>query len=113
MNTRRQGAAVFLKPGNDYVFCNEELEPVFERNDLEEITKKWNQGFSFEEIAVEYQRDPDEIFLAIFHQAREGKIVRRLAYKQPVRHLKIKKDVPTVIEYEKRRYVYDPNTRRF
>lgn len=74
MNTRRQGAAVFLKPGKDYVFCNEELEPVFEREELEEITQKWNLGFSFEEIAAEYQRDPDEIFLAIFHQAREGKI---------------------------------------
>ena len=111
MNTRRQGAAVFLTPGKDYVFCNEELETAFERVELEEITRKWNLGFSFEEIAIEHQRDPDEIFLAVFHQAREGKIHRQLTYKLPIRHLKIKKEIPTVIEYENRRYVYEPHTK--
>lgn len=112
MNTRHMGSVPVLNPNKNYVFCNEDLELAFEQEDLEVITRKWNTGWKLEQIAEEHKRDPDEIFLAIFHQAREGKIFRRLAYKQPVRHLKIKKDVPTVIEYEKRRYVYDPNTRR-
>lgn len=78
MNTRNAGTAVFLKPGNDYVFCNEDLELAFERNDLEIITDKWNNDYSIEQIAKEHKRDPDEIFLAIFHQAREGKISRKI-----------------------------------
>ncbi|MFD2133314.1 hypothetical protein ACFSKI_19045 [Pseudogracilibacillus auburnensis] len=112
MNTRGYGP-VYIEKGKDYVFCNEELEPVFERHALEAISEKWNRGCSIEQIAIEYERDPDEIFLAIFHQAREGKIVRKLNYRKPIKHLKIKKNVPTVIEYENRRYVYEPqNIRR-
>ena len=112
MNTRKPYAAVFLKKGKDYVFCNEELEPAFEREELDIIAEKWNMGYGFEEIAEEHKRDPDEIFLAIFHQAREGKIHRKLNYKRPdVKHLKIKKDIPTVIQYEGRRYVYEPDSK--
>src|SRR5690625_859426 len=111
MNTRSMGSIPFLKPGEKYVFCNDELETAFVEDDLETITEKWNLGYNIERIAEEHKRDPDEIFLAIFHQAREGKVFRRLTYKQPVRHLKIKKDIPTVIEYENRRYVYEPQSK--
>lgn len=112
MNTR-DNKAVFLKKGKDYVFCNEELEPVFEKNDLDAISDMWNRGWSIEAIAVKYSRDPDEVFLGLFHQARIGKISRKINYTPPIKHLKIKRNIPTVIEYEKRRYVYEPeNIRR-
>lgn len=77
MNTR--GAYItYLKKDKDYVFCNEELEMVFEKQDLETITDKWNSGNKIETIAEEHRRDPDEIFLALFHQARNGKIFRKI-----------------------------------
>lgn len=110
MNTRKYNTPV-LQKGKQYVFCNEELEPAFEVRELDVIADKWNRGFTFEEIAKEHLRDPDEIFLAVFHLAREGKIFRKLICMKPiVKHLKIKREIPTVILYEGRRYIYDPKS---
>lgn len=69
---------VYIKPGKDYVFCNEDLEPTFERQELELITSMWNEGEDILTIANRIERDPDEVFLAIFHQARHEKIERKL-----------------------------------
>lgn len=107
MNTRTNNAA-YLKEGLEYVFCNEDLEPAFERTDMETITNKWNNGESLHDIAKVHKRDPDEIFLAIFHQAREGKITRKLNCPNPIEYVKIKKGIPTVINYDGRRYVFEP-----
>src|SRR5690625_1808277 len=103
----------FLKPDRDYVFCNEDLELAFEKHDLDIITDKWNRGHDILQIAEEHKRDPDEIFLAIFHQARKGKITRKISAKNPeVVYVKMKRGIPSVIEYAGRRYVYDPGTVR-
>lgn len=110
MNTR-SAHAVYLKKGLDYVFCNEDLELAFEKDALAEITEMWNVGIKIDDIAIKFRRDPDEVFLAIFHQARAGEIKRKLNYVESVQHLKIKKDIPTVIDYEGRRYVYKPQGR--
>lgn len=107
MNTR-SGHAVQLRRGRDYVFCNEDLELAFERADLNDITKQWNNGKCIHEIAYAYKRDPDEVFLALFHQAREGKIKRRFNYIESVKHLQVEKGIPKVINYEGRRYVHEP-----
>lgn len=61
----------------DYVFVLEDLELAFPADHLKEITKMWNDGASAEFIAKQYRRDPDEIFLALFHQARKGRTKRR------------------------------------
>lgn len=112
MNTR-VGRPVYLKKDKDYVFCNEELEMAFEKQDLQLITDKWNLGRDIEDIASEHNRDPDEVFLALFHQAREGKIFRKINSVEMISSIKSKKGIPTVIEYDDRRYVYEPeNIRR-
>lgn len=112
MNTR--GAYIgYLNKEKEYVFCNEELETAFEKEDLQLITDKWNLGRDIEEIASEHNRDPDEIFLALFHQAREGKIFRKINSVELIKSIKSKKGISTVIEFEGRRYVYEPkNIRR-
>lgn len=110
MNTR-SAHAVYLKKGHKYIFCNEDLELAFEKDVLEEITEMWNARIKIDDIAIKFRRDPDEVFLAIFHQARAGKIKRKLNYIESVQHLKIKKDIPTVISYEGRRYIYEPQGR--
>lgn len=108
MNTRKNYTPFIVK-GKKYVFCNEDLEPAFEQKQLDIITEKWNSGYSFEQIAFEHNRDPDEIFLAIFHQARRGLIHRKITRNvSNVRLLKYNHEIPIVIEYENRRYVYDP-----
>ncbi|MGJ9460312.1 hypothetical protein [Oceanobacillus sp. CF4.6] len=59
-----------------YEYVLEDLELAFPRNQLKEVTKSWNKGASIEYIAAKYNRDPDEVFLALFHQARKSKIRR-------------------------------------
>lgn len=74
----------FLKKSRsrDYVFCLEELELAFPRQQLDEITKAWNDGADLEYLAKKYQRLPDEILLALFHQARNGKTKRPFAFRK-------------------------------
>lgn len=45
---------------------------------LDEILKRYNEGYSIYEIAEYTNRDPDEVFLAIFDRARKGYKVRKL-----------------------------------
>ena len=70
-----------LKPKYNYVFCLEDLELAFEDFVLDRITDAWESGDSIERIAWREKRDPDEIFLALFHQARERKITRPFAHR--------------------------------
>jgi len=70
-----------LKPKFNYVFCLEELELAFEDFVLDRITEAWESGDTIERIAWREKRDPDEIFLALFHQARERKITRPFGYR--------------------------------
>jgi len=70
-----------LKPKYNYVFCLEDLELAFEDFVLDRITDDWESGDSIERIAWREKRDPDEIFLALFHQARERKITRPFGYR--------------------------------
>ena len=47
----------------------------FSQEMLDEILIQYNTGYSPEEIAEYTKRDPDEIFLALFHLSRKGKEV--------------------------------------
>jgi len=80
MNTIRGNN--ILKPKYNYVFCLEELELAFEDFVLDRITEAWESGDSIERIAWREKRDPDEIFLALFHQARERKITRPFGFRK-------------------------------
>jgi len=69
-----------LKPigKENYVIILEDLEFAFHRDDLSKIKLLHNQGFYIHEIAIHLKRDEYEIFLAILHLHREGKIKRKL-----------------------------------
>ena len=54
----------------------EDANLVFSGSMLNEILEKHNEGYSFEEIGEYLKRDPDEIFLALFHLARQGYEIR-------------------------------------
>ncbi|MBN6206245.1 hypothetical protein JYK21_07260 [Ralstonia pickettii] len=66
----------------DYEFVLEDLELAFPKQQLEEITEQWNKGAELDYIAKKYKRQVDEVFLALFHQARNGKIKRPFAYRK-------------------------------
>lgn len=62
--------------GGKVVTLFDDLVLLFSEEMLDEIVDKHNAGYSFEEIAKYTKRDPDEIFLALFHLARQGYVVR-------------------------------------
>ncbi|RDW17610.1 hypothetical protein CWR48_13925 [Oceanobacillus arenosus] len=64
----------YLPETGGYTYCLEELELAFPNEQLEEITERYNNGAHVAQIAHEIKRDPDEVFLALFHQGRHGKI---------------------------------------
>lgn len=59
------------------VIVLEDLDFVWERNELNQIAKMWSEGKYLRDIAFETDRKDDEVFLALFHLSRAGKITSR------------------------------------
>lgn len=55
----------------------ENLNFFWKNSKLRELKKLWDKNFSMEYMAHYFKRDPDEIFLALFHMARENRISKR------------------------------------
>ena len=51
---------------------------LFSGSMLDAILEKHNAGYSLEQIAEYVGRDPDEVFLAIFHLGRQGYEIRKI-----------------------------------
>lgn len=66
----------------NYEFVLEDLELAFPKWQLDEITEHWENGAELDYIAKKFKRQVDEVFLALFHQAREGNIERPFAYRK-------------------------------
>ncbi|WP_200411390.1 hypothetical protein [Virgibacillus salexigens] len=81
MNTASLSNVPILPETGGYEFVLEDLELAFPKHQLKEITKQWNNGKDVEQIAFKIRRHPDEVFLALFHQSRKGKIKRPFAYR--------------------------------
>jgi hypothetical protein len=64
-------------PRMNRVIVLENLNFIFDESELNEINELWDKDSSLTDIAEYFKRDPDEIFLALFHLSREKKIKRR------------------------------------
>jgi hypothetical protein len=62
--------------GGGIVQLFNDLSIEFSGDMMKEIKKRYNEGYSFEEIGEYTKRDPDEIFLALFHIARQDGDIR-------------------------------------
>lgn len=76
--------AVKLKKQKSYfeggiVRLFDDLEMSYTNDLLQAIKTFHNEGHSFEDIGERFNRDPDEIFLALFHLARKGEEVKPFA----------------------------------
>lgn len=60
----------------------EDLDFSFKPGHLNAISKHWNEGKGIDEISKIYSRHPEEILLALFHQARLGLINRPFAWRK-------------------------------
>lgn len=64
-------------PRNERVIVLEGLDFFWDQPELEEIAEMWEKGLSPMYMANHFDRDPDEIFLALLHLARDKRIERR------------------------------------
>lgn len=69
--------AYLLNPRKNRVIVLEGLDFFWDEPELEDMAQKWDQGVGLIEIAEYFKRDPDEVFLALFHLGRQEKIGRR------------------------------------
>lgn len=61
---------------NIYIVC-EEIDMVWDEQDIKEFERMWKEGLSIEDIAKSFDRDPDEVGLLIIDRSRKGMIQRR------------------------------------
>jgi hypothetical protein len=69
--------ALFRDARKNRVVILEDLNFFWDRPELTKIKHMWNKGVSVKDIAEHFERDPDEILLALIHMARDEKIVSR------------------------------------
>lgn len=55
----------------------EDLDFFWDNPELKVMKKMWLKGFSVLDIANHFDRDPDEVILALMHLARKDKITAR------------------------------------
>lgn len=59
------------------VIVLEELNFVWDETELRELELMWQKNVSIKSMSKHFDRDPDEILLALIHLAREDRIKRR------------------------------------
>lgn len=82
MNTLNWAPVLKQTRARDYEFILDDLELAFPKDQLNQITDDWEAGMELEFIAKKNKRMPEEVFLALFHQARKKKIKRPFAYRK-------------------------------
>lgn len=66
----------------DYVIALEDLNFMFSKEQLTNITKLHTDGMEIEDIAKEVNRDAIEVLIALIHQAKKGHMLPPFAYRR-------------------------------
>jgi hypothetical protein len=61
---------------NRVIVCDD-LNFFWDRPELNELKKMWKKGISVADMGKHFDRDPDEVLLALIHLARENEITAR------------------------------------
>lgn len=68
----------FLRePRKNRIVVLDDLDFVFDEGELMDIKEMWEQELSIYYMGTYFDRDPDELLMAIIHLSREEKINRR------------------------------------
>lgn len=67
---------LFMKRRRNIVVALEDLDFIWDSDELRDMVELHNEGKDIEYMAWFFNRDPDEVFIALFHLARKGKIER-------------------------------------
>lgn len=65
------------EPRKKRVIVLEDLDFLWDESELLEMAQIWKMGFSIHYIAEYYDRDPDEVLLALIHLGRNEMISSR------------------------------------
>lgn len=69
---------IFTEARHNRILVLEELDFVWDEPELKRIIRMWECEMSVQHIAERFNRDADEILLALIHLARKEKINRRI-----------------------------------
>jgi hypothetical protein len=64
-------------PRKNRIVILEDINFIWDEPELKEVRKMWKKGVSVISMAEHFERDPDEVLLAIMHLARNDKITAR------------------------------------
>lgn len=70
-------SALLREPRRNRVIVLEDLNFIWDKKELLEMVEMWEQGKSVIAISNYFDRDPDEILLALMHLAKEDRITSR------------------------------------
>lgn len=65
------------EPRLNRICCCEDLDFYWDESELKELNKLWNIGMSILEMSEHFERDTDEVIVALIHLARTDKIKQR------------------------------------
>lgn len=71
-----------IQPGLDYVFLLDDLELAMTKEQLNRVTRAWNDGMELEDIAAQERRHPVEVLVALIHQAKRKVKLRPFAFRR-------------------------------
>jgi hypothetical protein len=77
MNDSPYKEHLLREPRINRVIVCEDFNFVWDEGELTEMRKMWKKGVDIEEMAECFDRDPDEVILALMHLAKEDKIHAR------------------------------------
>lgn len=76
ISKRLEASYMTEKRRNRYIAL-EELNFIWDEDDVKRFITMWKEGINFWKIANEFQRDPDEVAVLMMSLVREGKIEPR------------------------------------
>lgn len=56
----------------------EDLDFIWDRAELSEMKQMWEEGKTIYDMAYRFDRKEEEVFLALLHLSRHGRITKRL-----------------------------------
>ena len=65
---------------DDVVIILQDIEFAWNKKDISQAKKMWNENYSFKEIVKEIKREGDELFLLLLHLARKNQIKERVGF---------------------------------
>ena len=72
------GQHYMTKERDEIEIALEDLDFIWCRSELKEMRKMWNEGKCLYDMAYHFDRKEEEVFMALLHLSRNGRIKKRV-----------------------------------